>query len=369
MAVQLKSDPSLKTKMNVIGFAILRNGVMYDYPFRESLRSLSNLCSETFLALGKGTDPTEIEIAKLSDLHLKIIPTVWDESRREGGRVLSDQTNISLEEIRKKYSTGWAFYLQSDEVLCEWEAQQILNDLKTAESLGCDAVSFRYLHFWQTTDRIAIDKKWYPEEVRAIRIDSSIRSSGDAQGFSGVNRVYQSDAHVFHYGHVRERSAYERKKKDFHRWWHPDSEIEAIVEKAKKRDQRERTLPYFGPHPAVMADRLQNTSSEGEEHEKGEILVYGSPDQVPESIRAQIPQNGIRWTNRWADLLRQVPTRCVLLRDLSLMQRLRTRFRYGSAVPHQMLSDRARPWEPTIHVILKFSERGISLAGRPNRVE
>ncbi len=144
--------------MNLYGFTLLRNGVKYDYPFRESLRSLVELCGEVYVALGQSEDGTEASLDGIN--HLKLIHTVWDEGLRRSGLVLSAQTNIALDALRRAHPKGWAVYLQADEVLHEAEFAKLRADIYAAEEQGCDAVSFRYLHFWQSYDRLAISPRW-----------------------------------------------------------------------------------------------------------------------------------------------------------------------------------------------------------------
>src|SRR3990167_5875781 len=157
--------------MNAIyGFAILRNGVKYDYPFQESLRSLCALCHTVYLALGRSEDGTDAALGELNNL--VILPTVWDESLRTSGLILSQQTNIALSALRERHPIGWGIYLQADEVLDERDFPKFRAVLQTAERNGCDAVSFRYLHFWQSYDRLAVSPRWYPQEIRAVRLES-----------------------------------------------------------------------------------------------------------------------------------------------------------------------------------------------------
>src|SRR5690349_15042464 len=100
--------------MRLFGFTLLRNGVVYDYPFLESLGSLSGICERVYLALGKSDDGTEAAIAPLAG-KLRITPTVWDENLRKSGLILSQQTNIALAALRQEARevSDWGFYLQA----------------------------------------------------------------------------------------------------------------------------------------------------------------------------------------------------------------------------------------------------------------
>ncbi len=332
----------------VFGFALLRNGVKYDYPFRESLRSLAGLVDETVLALGDSEDSTEAELAAVPRLH--IVPTKWDEELRKGGMILSQQTNVALGELRRRHKSGWAFYLQSDEVLLESEIPQIKQDLAQAEAEGCDAVSFRYLHFWQRYDRIAIGARWYPQEIRAIRLDSSAESYGDAQSFRGWKKVFYSDAHIFHYGHVRRAEAYEQKKRDFHKWWHSDKEIAKVLREGEVQDKSEETLAYFGPHPAVMKERLKSLPGSFGEPAKN-LWVYGK------ELR-QHP--AIHFTLDLHEIFQHRPEEVALLESLPFWKRI-THPKFRTQVPKSMKSPNARPWTKEFRLVLLLSEKGLRL--------
>ena len=172
------------------GFSLLRNGLKYDYPFRESLGGLRSLCESVVLALGKSEDETETAVR---DLDLEIVPTVWDEQKRAGGVILSEQTNLALSALRTRIGEqAWGFYLQADEAISERDFELIRSDLQRAEAEGYDCISFRYLHFWHSYERIAVGRRWYPQEIRCVRLGSGIESYGDAQSFRGWKKRYES---------------------------------------------------------------------------------------------------------------------------------------------------------------------------------
>lgn len=242
------------------GFTFLRNGVKYDYPFKETILTLASLCQEVYLALGDSEDQTAVNIPK--DPKIKIMPTVWDESLRSGGKILSQQTNVALSALEQAHpeASAWGLYLQCDEVIGEWDFEKLKNDLKAAETFGANAIRFRYLHFWATPDQIAIAKRWYPTEIRCIRLHQGIHSSGDAQSFAGCKKIYESEVCIFHYGHVRKKEAWELKKHDFHHWYHSEKTIQGVRERSKSSDAQEPTAAYLGPHPQVMQERLREVA-------------------------------------------------------------------------------------------------------------
>ena len=340
--------------VSIFGFTLLRNGIKYDYPFRESLQSLCALCETVYVALGKSEDNTESVLGDFKNL--KIIPTVWDENSRKSGLVLSEQTNIALTALRAEHSTNaWGIYLQADEVLNPDDFEQLKKDIFEAEKLGCDAISFRYLHFWQSYHKIAVTKRWYPQEIRAIRLNSNAVSYGDAQSFKPCENIYYSDVPVFHYGHVREAEAYERKKKDFNRWWHKDEELEKVVSRGEKREKYEKILSYLGPHSRFMKNKIYASQVS-----KRKILVYGVEENYSKKFLGAIHAE-LRWTKNWIDLLKEKASETVILDTTPWFFPIISGGKFQSQVPQKMFSPQARPWTKEFRALLKFSEKGISV--------
>lgn len=339
------------------GFTLLRNGIKYDYPFRESLQGLRELCASVVVAVGKSDDGTE---AALNALDLKQVPTIWDENKRQGGIILSEQTNIALEELRRLQGRqGWGFYLQADEAISERDFEKIRQDLAQAEREGYDCISFRYLHFWQSYERICIGKRWYPQEIRAIRLDSEIESYGDAQSFRGWKKRFESDAVIYHYGHVREAGAYNQKKKDFHRWWHSDESMARVHARGEKSDTKEETLNYFGPHPASMKGRIEEAGGLTN-LPKRHLKVLGEQRRFPKEFLNSI-QAFMVWTREERELLKESPADTVLLQPVSRLTYFFSLGRLRSHVPEKMGSPQARPWSPEFLALLRFSERGVRI--------
>jgi hypothetical protein len=85
--------------MKVSGFTFVRNGVKYDYPVVESILSILPVCDEFIVAVGNSEDNTLELIKSINDPKIKIIETIWDDSLREGGRVLAVETDKAFDAI------------------------------------------------------------------------------------------------------------------------------------------------------------------------------------------------------------------------------------------------------------------------------
>ena len=101
--------------MKVSGFTFIRNGIKYDYPIVEAIKSILPICDEFIVAVGNSEDDTLKLIQNISNEKIKIIETVWDDSQRENGTVLALETDKAFKNISK--DTDWCFYIQGDEVI------------------------------------------------------------------------------------------------------------------------------------------------------------------------------------------------------------------------------------------------------------
>ena len=84
--------------MKVSGFTFIRNARKFDYPIEEAIQSILPLCDEVVVAVGNSEDDTREMVAALGP-KIRIIDTQWDDSLREGGRVLAEETNKALDAI------------------------------------------------------------------------------------------------------------------------------------------------------------------------------------------------------------------------------------------------------------------------------
>ncbi|HAZ11916.1 MAG: hypothetical protein A2X86_07305 [Bdellovibrionales bacterium GWA2_49_15] len=343
--------------VRLFGFTLLRNGIKYDYSFRESLGSLASVCEKTYLALGASEDGTEDAVGQLGGI--EIIPTVWDEKSRQGGVILSEQTNIALNHLRTREKTtpeAWGFYLQADEVLHEDDFALIRSDLEKAHAEGADAVAFRYLHFWQTHRQLAINKKWYPQEIRAIKLDSALESWGDAQGFRPAQKIFYSDARIFHYGHVREAESYKIKKQDILKLYHSDSRLPKYQKREKRFDAITEVIAYLGTHPKFMKERIIRLENFWIPEKQSRIFIAANPALFSSKLVSQILVEQIEWcSNPW-----KIPLKEWSKVIIPFPSRLQKVF-YSSRIPLKMRSKLALPWPPDFLLTLKLSEKGIGL--------
>lgn len=340
--------------VNLYGFTLLRNGVKYDYSFRESFTSLSNLVKKTYVALDPGEDTSLEEVSKLDNI--KIIPTVWDMSLKKG-LVLSVETNKALEALRKDHGTednAWGIYLQADEVIHEEDYELLIKDIETANATGCDVVCFRYLHFWQTHHHIALSKKWYPNEIRAIKLKSPIESWGDAQGFKNYSKKFFTEARIYHYGHTRDQASYKIKMRDMGKMYHEDQDLEARLEKGLKDAEKIQCALYFGTHPKVMKDRVLRMDDIWELPQVPEVAIVGNPNKYKKHLIDSIKADKVSWY----ESISQVPSH--LRKNMTIAEpSFMDYFLRRAKAPVKMKSKLAKEWNDSFKLIMQLSSHKI----------
>lgn len=247
--------------MKVTGFTIIRNAIKYDYPVVEAITSVLPVCDEFIVSVGNSDDATMELIKSINSPKIKIMESVWDDSLREGGKLLSIETNKVFDTI--KDDTTWCFYIQSDEVIHEKYHDEIRKSMKQyAEDLLVEGLLFDYVHFYGNYNHVGNSRKWYRNEIRIIRNNKSIRSYKDAQGFRKTDdnklNVKKINAAVYHYGWVKPPKAQQAKQENFHKMWHDDAWMKKNIKAADEFDYSKiDSLDVFtGTHPAVMQKRI-----------------------------------------------------------------------------------------------------------------
>jgi len=192
--------------MKVSGFTFIKNAIKYDYPVVEAITSVLPMVDEFIVCLGDSEDATNELIALIGSDKIKTIHSVWDNSLREGGKVLAVETDKALQATAA--DSDWLFYIQADEVIHE-KYQTIIIDAmrKYKDDKKVDGLLFHYTHFFGSYKYVGDGRSWYSKEIRIIRNNKKIRSYRDAQGFRfDDNRklnVKLIDAYIYHYGWVK----------------------------------------------------------------------------------------------------------------------------------------------------------------------
>lgn len=246
--------------MYVSGFTFVRNAVKFDYPVVESIRSLLPLVDELVVVLGNSEDDTEQLIRNIGDPRIRIIQSVWDDTLREGGKVLAVETNKALRAVDK--AADWCVYLQADEIIHENDYPLIRQSMKSnLADRKVQGLLFNYVHFYGSYAYVGNSRRWYRNEIRIVRNDPHIHSFRDAQGFridGKILRVKNTGAQIFHYGWVKTPLHQLEKQKSFHRLWHSDEKVGTMVADVPFDYSGIDSLGLFaGSHPSVMQARVR----------------------------------------------------------------------------------------------------------------
>lgn len=248
--------------MKASGFTIVRNAVKFDYPVVQAIESVLPLCDEFVVSVGQSDDDTLALIQKINSPKIRIVHSTWDDTLREGGRVLAVETDKAFKALSP--DSDWAFYIQADEVLHEKYHETVYQSMvRWLNEPSVEGLLFDYLHFYGSYDYVGHSRRWYRREVRIIRNDPSISSFRDAQGFRKKGRrlkVKHSGAVMYHYGWVRPPAIQKERSRHFHRWWHPDEWIERNFshnEEASPYENTGKLVPFTGTHPSVMEARIK----------------------------------------------------------------------------------------------------------------
>ncbi len=261
--------------MKVSGFTFIRNAIKYDYPIVEAITSILPICDEFVVAVGESEDETMQLIEGINSPKIKILPTIWDDTLRDNGRVLAVETDKAFQAVAK--DSDWAFYIQGDEVVHE----QYLEKIKEAMLLWKDnptveGLLFHYKHFYGSYKYIGDSRSWYRREVRIIRPRQDIFSYRDAQGFrkkpNQKLRVKLIEAYIYHYGWVKPPRKQFEKRMEFNRLWSPE-DLSMDAHDFNYQDIESLTI-FDGTHPAVMQERYERYNWVFEfDHSKAKIKL------------------------------------------------------------------------------------------------
>jgi hypothetical protein len=247
----------------VSGFTIVRNALILDFPLEESIRSILPVCDEVVVNVGHSDDETLELVGSIRDPKIRILQTHWDLTIQN--RVLGDETLRAMRECRHP----WGIYIQADEVLHERGAEALIHAITEHDGDSrVEGLLVQYLHFYGGMETIAMNRRWYRREVRAVRLDPTlgIHPYQGAQGFrvGPANRRIRArltNAEMFHYGWARPGRAL-RAKREASRVLYPWS---------KDREARKPLLPWFpglkpfrGTHPVVARDWVEGRRHDAE---------------------------------------------------------------------------------------------------------
>ena len=246
--------------MKVSGFTFIRNAVKNDYPIVEAILSILPICDEFIVVLGNSEDDTEGLVNGIGSPKIKIIHSIWDESKREGGAVFAEETDKAFKNISA--DSDWAFYIQGDECVHEKYLPVIQKAMEdNLKNEKAEALLFKYLHFYGSYDYIASSRRWYRNEIRVLRNQKGVHSYKDAQGFRKDGRKLVAlpiEAYIYHYGWVKTPKGLGNKVRNFNQFYtdEPWAKNELPVGYVFDYGNADRLLRFNGSHPKVIQARV-----------------------------------------------------------------------------------------------------------------
>jgi hypothetical protein len=218
------------------------------------------LVDELVVNVGVSSDATLELVQSIGDPKMVIFESRWDERHLQGGRVLAEQTDLSL----RRCTGDLCLYLQADEVLHEDEAASLRAALaRLLAEPRAEGLLFDYVHFYGSYHTVATGRRFYRREVRAFRNGLGVRSWRDAQGFrvfpSGGDprrarklRVIPAGVRVLHYGWCRPPAMQGTKQAELGRWYHGDVLGPSSDSPTFRYDEGARVAPFTGTHPSYI---------------------------------------------------------------------------------------------------------------------
>src|SRR5690606_41532984 len=130
-------------------------------------QSIRPHCDAVVVAVGNSEDDTLSLSRSIAPHKIKIIETIWDDSLREGGRVLAEETDKAFKAIDP--DADWAIYIQGDEVFHEQDYNTIRQAMeKHLHNKKIQGLLFNYSQFYGSYDYGGSAQRRYPHKNRII---------------------------------------------------------------------------------------------------------------------------------------------------------------------------------------------------------
>jgi len=198
--------------MTLGGSIFVRNGIKYDYCFKESILSLLEFCDQVSCVVVEGEDETEEIVRQIESENCKLLVTYlpkeeWDAQQGKAQSKLCYFTDIAISRLETDYN----FYQQADEILHENCYQKVRDVIQSGE----DAYFCTRINLWQSPYlRLDVPQDRKPCSTEIIRLaKTQYRSYGDAESLAVPTADFSAlnDIRMYHMGFVRDRNIMKAK--------------------------------------------------------------------------------------------------------------------------------------------------------------
>lgn len=184
------------------GTLFVRNGIKYDYCFKEAILCLQLLCDQVIVLDAGSDDGTVGELKTLSNEKTTFIfcdPSEWEAQGKERFK-LSYFTNKAASFLE----TDWHINLQADEIIHE----SSFNTIRQAIQKGGEGYWSTRINCWGSTRHaLNVPDNRKPVGTEVLRLaKTGYPSVDDAQSLSCPGSFeYLNDIRIYHYGFVRNK--------------------------------------------------------------------------------------------------------------------------------------------------------------------
>ncbi len=190
------------------GSLFIKDGVKFDYCFKEAILCLQEFCDEVVVVDAGSTDETVSILKTLEDNKTKIIYLDGSEWEQENGR---EKLNYFSNKAIEQLTTEWNFNLQGDEIVHEKSYESIRKAINSglAEAYMCSRINLWGSPYMQ----LNVPQERKPCSSEIIRLaKSEYRSWGDAESLD-AQCIYDfvRDINIWHYGFVRKKEVMKSK--------------------------------------------------------------------------------------------------------------------------------------------------------------
>jgi len=198
--------------MTLGGSIFVRNGVKYDYCFKESILSLLEFCDKVSCVVVEGEDDTEEIVREIDSANKNLIVTYlpkeeWDAQQGKAQSKLCYFTDIAI----SKLDTDYNFYQQADEILHEKYYDKVREVINSKEP----AYFCTRINLWKSPYmQLNVPQNRKPCSSEIIRLaKTGFRSYGDAESLAVPTADYScvGDIKMYHMGFVRKRDIMKAK--------------------------------------------------------------------------------------------------------------------------------------------------------------